>query len=160
MFGFGKKKLNVKAPFAGEVVAVTEVPDPMFADRLLGDGFAVTPSADVVDVCAPVDGTIVKVFGTLHAFAMKSDDHDTEVFVHIGLETVELEGKHFERLAEEGAKVKAGTPVVRLDVAAVKEAGYNPITPVVFTKRGQVESVDVTTGSTDGSQVVCVATLA
>lgn len=159
MFGLGKKKLKLQSPLAGEVVEVTDVPDPMFSEKMLGDGFAVIPSADIVDICAPVDGKVVKVFNTLHAFAMISNE-GVEVFVHIGLETVELGGKHFEELVAEGTTVTAGTPVIRMDAAAIKEAGYNVITPVVFTKRGQVESVKVETGTTDGSGIVCTATLA
>lgn len=159
MFGFGKKKIKLRAPFAGQVVEVTEVPDPMFSQKMLGDGYAVIPAADVVEVCAPVDGELVQIFDTLHAFAMKTAD-GIEVFVHIGLETVGLKGEHFEQLAQQGQTVTAGTPVIRLDAAAVKAAGLNPITPVIFTKRRQVESVQVNSGSTDGTDTVCVATLA
>lgn len=159
MFGLGKKKVKLHAPAAGKVVEVTDVPDPMFAEKMLGEGFAVIPSGDTVDLCSPISGKLVKVFDTLHAFAVLSDE-GVEVFVHIGLETVELEGKHFEKLADEGTAVKAGTPIVRMDAAEVSKAGYNVITPVVFTKRGQVESVKVETGTTDGSNVVCTATLA
>lgn len=159
MFGIGKKKAKLLAPCAGEVVEITKVPDPMFSEKMLGEGFAVIPFAETVDVCAPVEGHVVKVFETLHAFAMKTPE-DLEVFVHIGLETVALGGLHFQLLVKEGQSVPAGTPIIRMDVEAVKAAGYDPITAVVFTKRGQVESVEVTTGPNDGEQVVCVATLA
>lgn len=159
MFGLGKTKVKLNAPFAGKVVDITEVPDPVFSQKILGEGYATIPDGDSVDICAPVDGKLVKVYDTLHAFAMYSTD-GLEILVHIGLDTVELGGKHFKAAAEQGATVTAGTPVVHMDAAAVKEAGYNVITPVVFTKRGQVESVKVDTGATDGKGVVCTATLA
>lgn len=145
MFGLGKKKITVVAPFAGEVVSMDQVPDPVFAQRMLGDGIAVNPPqrAGVIDVVAPISGTIRKIFKTLHAFAIIGDD-GAEVLVHIGLETVELKGEHFEALVEAGAHVDAGTPIMRVDVDAIREKGLTPITPVVFTKHGQVKDVVIT----------------
>lgn len=142
MFGLGKKKISVVAPFAGEVVAMDQVPDPVFAQRMLGDGIAVNPPqrAGVIEVGAPIAGTVRKIFKTLHAFAIIGDD-GAEVLVHIGLETVELKGEHFEALVEAGAHVDAGQPIMRVDVDAIREKGLTPITPVVFTKNGQIKDV-------------------
>lgn len=159
MFGFGKKKIEFVAPFAGTVVPVSEVPDPMFAGKMLGDGYAVIPhdDADQLAVVAPADGTLVKVFKTGHAFSMKTAE-GVEVLVHIGLETVELKGQGFTILQESGS-VTAGTPLVEVDLAAVREAGLNPITIVVFTKKGQIADVAVKAGAT-GAHPAAVATLA
>lgn len=163
MFGFGKKKkqVSVLAPFGGAVVPVTEVPDQVFNQRMLGDGFAIVPPADagVVEVLAPVSGTVKKLFGTKHAVALVTDG-GVEVLVHLGLETVELGGEGFEALTETGAQVEAGQPLLRMDVASIRAAGRDPITPVVFTKTGQIASVDIAAGDAPAGQAVCTAALA
>lgn len=162
MFGLGKQKLDVRTPFAGEVVTVDQVPDPVFAQRMLGDGFAVRPApeATTVEVCAPIAGKLLKVFSTLHAFALVGE-RGTEMLVHIGLETVELGGKGFEALAATGDEVEAGQPIIRVDLAVLREQGCELITPVVFTKAGQVSSVKVAAGDvSEVGQRVCIATLA
>jgi len=162
LFGMGKKKVNLVAPFAGRIVTVDEVPDPVFAQHMLGDGYAVIPAEGqtTVDVVAPVSGQLINIFGTRHAFAIIADG-GLEVLVHIGLDTVELRGAGFEALAEAGSRVIAGQPIVRMDVAKVRESGRDPITPVVFTKAAQVDHVKVTTGEVSDSQAtVCTVTLA
>lgn len=159
MFGFGKKKINFSAPCAGRIVPVAEVPDPMFSGKMLGDGYAVIPEegADHLQVFAPADGTLVKVFKTGHAFSMKSTD-GLEILVHIGLETVELKGKGFSVLKDSG-EVKAGDPIVDVDLGVVREAQLNPITIVVFTKKGQLADLTVNEGATS-SKPAAVGTLA
>ena len=94
VFGFGKKKVELRAPFAGELVALVDVPDQLFSEKMLGDGFAIRPAKDVevVEVVAPCAGKLSRVFNTKHAFAMVSDE-GLEILVHIGLETVELAGE-------------------------------------------------------------------
>ncbi|MDO5035086.1 MAG: glucose PTS transporter subunit IIA [Actinomycetaceae bacterium] len=160
MFGLGKKKVDFHPVFAGDVVTFDDVPDAVFQDRMLGEGYAVVPQeVDTLDVLAPVDGTVSKVFRTLHAFAMKTED-GLDVLVHIGLGTVELGGKGFTELASKGQVVKAGDPVIRVDAAAVRAAGLNLVTPVVFTKKKQVQSVDVTEGRANPSDVCCKVKLA
>ncbi|MDO5534317.1 MAG: glucose PTS transporter subunit IIA [Propionibacteriaceae bacterium] len=160
-FGLGKKKVELLAPFAGEVVALDEVPDPVFSGRMLGDGVALRPAEDatVVTVVAPVAGRLVKVFKTGHAFALVTPE-GVEVLVHVGLETVERKGEGFDTIAATGDEVAAGDPVVSVDVASLRAAGYNLITPVVFTKRGQVASVDVHAGVRSVGETVGTATLA
>lgn len=158
MFGLGKKKFQAISPCPGEVVTVDQVPDPVFSQKLLGDGFAVQPPEDAAsfEVCAPVDGTLANIFATGHAFAMVSDK-GIEVLVHIGLETVGLKGEGFEILAANSQKVKAGTPVVRVDAASVRTAGCKLITPVVFTKADQLTDLEVHTGQVSPGQVACQA---
>lgn len=145
MFGLGKKKVKLQASFSGEVVAITAVPDQVFSSKMLGDGFAVIPGDDVdaVDVLSPCSGTIVTVFKTLHAFTLVSDE-GLEVLVHVGLDTVELKGEPFEALCVEGDHVDSGQPVIRMNVAAVRQAQRNPITIIVCAKKKQVESVSLT----------------
>lgn len=159
MFNFGKSKVEFIAPIPGAVVPVTEVPDPMFSGKMLGDGYAVVPENDVhtLTVVAPADGEIVKVFKTGHAFTMKAGE-GLEVLVHIGIETVDLKGQGFKVLAESGA-VKAGTPIVEVDLNVVRDASLNPITIVVFTKKKQVASLKVNEGIA-GRKPAAVVTLA
>lgn len=160
MFGRGKKKVELIVPFAGTVVGVEEVPDPVFAQKMLGDGFAVTPESEgTYEVVAPVSGKLTKVFSTGHAFAIVSDQ-GLEVLVHIGLDTVELKGEGFEILAQTGEQVEAGQAVIRVDGQSVRAAERNLITPVVFTKRDQIADLDVQQGAADTGSVVARATLA
>lgn len=162
LFGKGKKKVSLVAPFTGRVVTVDEVPDQVFAQAMLGDGYALIPPEGqaTVDVLAPVSGQLINIFGTRHAFAIIADG-GLEVLVHIGLDTVELRGEGFEALAEAGEKVSAGQPVIRMDVTKVRESGRDPITPVVFTNASQVGQVKVTTGEVDNPKTtVCTVTMA
>ncbi|WP_235001717.1 PTS sugar transporter subunit IIA [Arcanobacterium ihumii] len=154
------KKLELYAPFAGSVVDVSEVPDPVFSQKMLGEGCAVQPEelSELV-VCAPISGELVKVFKTGHAFAMRSSD-GVEVLVHVGLETVELKGEGFTILAESGQTVNVGDPIVKVDIATVKAAGYNMITPVVLTKRGQTKDVQVKARTVQSQDTVCTFKLA
>ncbi|MDO5031887.1 N-acetylglucosamine-specific PTS transporter subunit IIBC [Corynebacterium sp.] len=135
--------LEVRAPFEGTVVDLSQVPDPTFAERMVGDGFAVEPPAtDVFDVCAPANGTITMVFKTRHAFGMKTDE-GVDLLVHIGLDTVNLKGEGFTALATKGDRVSAGTPIIAVDAADLRAKGINLITPVVCPTPQQVDSVEL-----------------
>ncbi|MFJ6172102.1 PTS glucose transporter subunit IIA [Curtobacterium sp. NPDC092190] len=120
----------VRTPFAGPVVALADVPDPVFAGQLVGAGVAVDPTgvAGPVTAVAPVDGTIVKLHP--HAFALQGSA-GTDVLVHVGIDTVKLRGEGFELLAAEGDTVHAGDPVVRFTPSVIEAAGYSPVCPVV-----------------------------
>ncbi|MCE5285527.1 MAG: PTS glucose transporter subunit IIA [Pelosinus sp.] len=145
MFDIFSKKINLLAPVSGKVIAIENVPDAVFAQKTVGDGAAIDEiSGDVV--CAPVDGTIELVFRTNHAFALKTKS-GVEVLVHIGINTVELGGKGFERLVEEGQTVKAGDPVIKIDKALITEAGFSLVTPVVITNMDKVSNLEVQVGS-------------
>lgn len=120
----------VLTPFAGPVVALADVPDPVFAGQLVGAGVAVDPTdiEGTVTAVAPVDGTIVKLHP--HAFALQGEA-GTDVLVHVGIDTVKMSGEGFELLAAEGDTVAAGDPVVRFTPATITAAGYSPVCPVV-----------------------------
>jgi len=120
----------VRTPFAGPVVALADVPDPVFAGQLVGAGVAVDPTGveGAVTAVAPVDGTIVKLHP--HAFALQGAA-GTDVLVHVGIDTVKLAGEGFELLAAEGDAVTAVDPVVRFTPSAISAAGYSPVCPVV-----------------------------
>lgn len=135
--------VDVRAPFAGDVVALSQVPDASFAQGMVGEGFAVMPDAvDAFDVCAQVDGTITMVFKTRHAFGMKTAD-GLDLLIHIGIDTVELKGEGFTALAKKGDTVTAGTPIIAVEAQKLRERGVNLITPVVCPTAKQVAGVDI-----------------
>ena len=140
MFGLFKRKVReVHAPVDGQVVDITEVPDEVFAGKMVGDGVAINPVSDTF--CAPIEGVVSKIFSTNHAFSIKSDK-DLEVMVHIGLETVALDGKGFERLVEEGTQVSAGDPVIKADLAYIAEHAKSTITPIVIAETSDVKKIE------------------
>ena len=135
--------VDVRAPFAGDVVELSQVPDASFAQGMVGEGFAVMPDAvDAFDVCAPVDGTITMIFKTRHAFGMKTAD-GLDLLIHTGIDTVELKGEGFTALAKKGDTVTAGTPIIAVEASKLRERGVNLITPVVCPTAKQVAGVDI-----------------
>nr|WP_280141297.1 PTS glucose transporter subunit IIA [Maridesulfovibrio ferrireducens] len=121
---------KIFSPVEGEVIPIEETPDPVFAEKIVGDGVSIIPSGDTM--FAPADGTIEKIYTTNHAFSMLTDD-GIELFVHFGLDTVDLKGEGFTRVAEQGATVKKGDPVIRFDLELLSEKAKSVITPVVIS---------------------------
>ncbi|CAI0988917.1 EIICBA-Glc [Serratia quinivorans] len=121
---------SLVAPVTGEVVALDQVPDEAFASKAVGDGLAIRPTDKTV--VAPADGTIVKIFNTNHAFCLETDK-GAEIVVHMGIDTVALNGQGFKRLVEEGAEVKAGQPILELDLEFLNANARSMISPVVVS---------------------------
>lgn len=117
-------------PVEGEVIPLAEVPDQVFAEGMMGQGFAVNPTGDVFH--SPVDGKIVNVFPTKHAVGIENND-GLEILIHVGLDTVKLEGNGFESLVDSGQQVKKGDPLLRVDLEKVSAEAPSIITPVIFT---------------------------
>ncbi|RLL41134.1 PTS glucose transporter subunit IICBA [Oceanobacillus piezotolerans] len=145
-----KKDEDIVAPMNGEIIPITEVPDEVFAGKMMGDGFAIKPSDGVV--VAPVNGKIINIFPTKHAIGIMSEG-GKEILIHVGLDTVNLKGEGFEMLIEEGAIVEAGQPLLKADLDYIEKHAKSTVTPVVFTnltdgqeislkKNGQVEIGD------------------
>ncbi|WP_126435220.1 PTS transporter subunit IIBC [Streptococcus sanguinis] len=124
----------------GQVIDLADVKDPVFSQKMMGDGFAVEPENG--KIYSPVAGTVTSVFPSKHAIGLVTDN-GLEVLVHIGLETVSLEGKPFEVHVSEGQKVAAGDLLVTADLEAIKEAGRETSTIVVFTNATAIKSVTV-----------------
>lgn len=142
--GFGKKKgIVIGAPIEGKAVAISEVSDPTFGEEILGKGIAVIPT--VGKVVAPVDGTIEMVFDTKHAITMTSDD-GVEILIHIGLDTVTLQGSPFTTHVEAEQKVKAGDLLLEFDIEAIKAAGLDTISPLVICNSGDYKEVTADAG--------------
>ncbi len=157
MFGFKKKKeennniLKLVAPVTGKSLPLTDVPDPVFAQKMAGDGVAVMPEDDVI--VAPADGELTLVFDTKHAFAMTLNN-GIELLIHIGLETVTLKGEGFEQLVQCGTKVKAGTPIIKVDREFIKSKDLPLITSVLISNPNNtksitsIENIDIIAGET------------
>ncbi|MEH2958086.1 PTS glucose transporter subunit IIA [Candidatus Merdisoma sp. JLR.KK006] len=131
-----RKKEEFVSPMKGTLLPLEQVPDPVFSERVMGDGFAVELSGS--EVFAPVSGTVVTAFPTGHAFGIKTND-EMELLIHIGIDTVNLNGTGFEVQVREGDTVKQGDVLVRVDVNYVKEQGKSIVSPVIFTSGEKIE---------------------
>ncbi|EOH63596.1 beta-glucoside-specific PTS transporter subunit IIABC [Enterococcus mundtii] len=121
---------NLKSPLTGKVLPLTEVPDKVFSSGAMGKGIAIDPEKG--ELVAPADGEITTIFPTGHAVGLTTTD-GVEILMHIGMDTVELNGEGFAKFVKQGDKVKAGDLLVRFDIEKIKAAGYSVITPVVVT---------------------------
>ncbi|MDW4528941.1 glucose-specific PTS transporter subunit IIBC [Rossellomorea marisflavi] len=124
------------SPITGELKDITEVPDQVFSGKMMGDGFAILPEEGMI--VSPVDGKIVNVFPTKHALGIESKG-GREILIHVGIDTVKLQGEGFESLVKEGDQVEAGQPLLKVDLDFIKANAPSIITPIVFTnlKEGQ-----------------------
>jgi glucose-specific phosphotransferase system IIA component len=120
---------KIYAPISGKVEDIEKVPDPTFADKMLGDGVAIIPNEGIVK--SPVDGKVSLIFDTGHAVSITSSK-GIEVLIHIGLETVELKGDGFEKFVKNEDQVKKGDVLIKFDLEKISK-NYNIITPVVIT---------------------------
>lgn len=146
MFGlFKKKKTETKlhAVADGQVIKIDEVSDPVFSQKMMGDGFAVIPANG--KIFSPVEGAVVSIFPTKHAIGLKLDN-GLEVLLHMGVDTVELKGEPFEVKVTEGQKVTPETLVAEVDLDALKEKGKDNAMIVVITNMDQVKDLQVNPG--------------
>ena len=138
--------LTVQSPVSGVVVALSDVPDPVFSGKIVGPGVAITPdTADggEVSALAPISGTITKIHP--HAYVITASG-GRSVLVHLGLDTVSLEGRGFTVLAAEGEAVSAGQPVITWSPAQIKAGGLNPIVSVIALEGEESALAPVPTG--------------
>jgi len=139
MFGlFKPKKQIIFSPIDGNVIDLESVPDEVFSAKLAGDGLAILPRSNTF--VAPVAGVLTKIFSTNHAFSIQTKS-GLEVLVHIGLDTVELNGEGFKRLAEEGDTVTAGKPIICADIEFIKSKGKSILTPIVLNHEKNITIV-------------------
>lgn len=125
-----------KSPVIGQMISLSDVEDDIFSSKVMGEGIAIIPSKG--EIYAPVDGEISLLFETNHALGMKTAN-GVEVLFHIGIDTVQLEGKFFTPLVQAGDKVKAGDLLIQFDLEKIKEAGYDPVTLAVITNTDQYD---------------------
>lgn len=129
----------ITAPLSGKVVALEDTPDAVFASGAMGQGIAIEPS--VGEVVAPADGVIRLLFPTNHAIGLATDD-GAEILIHVGMDTVALEGEGFMAHVTQGSKVKAGQLLLSFDIDAIKKAGYLVTTPIIVTNIADYKTVE------------------
>ena len=151
------KKENLLAPISGEVINLSRVDDPVFAQKTLGEGFAIKP--EKMQLVSPVTGKIMMVAETKHAIGFKTAT-GMEVLIHLGIDTVELEGKPFSIEVAAGTEVEAGQKIGTMDLAAIKTAGKDDVVVVAVTNTAEIlSSIDVQLGKIDAGQVAAEVTL-
>ena len=157
LFGSKDKKavdVEIYAPLSGEIVNIEDVPDVVFSEKIVGDGIAIRPTGN--KLVAPVDGVVGKIFETNHAFSMESKE-GVELFVHFGIDTVELKGEGFTRVAQEGQSVKRGDTIIELDLALLEAKAKSVLTPVVISNMDEISNMEKKSGEVvAGDSVVLV----
>ena len=137
---FSGQKMTVLAPIDSTVIPLEQLPDETFATAILGPGCGLEPTGDMV--YAPFDGTVTTIADTLHAVGLMSDD-GIEVLIHVGMDTVEMNGKGFKALVKEGDKVKAGTPLLKVNLEAIRAAGHPTATALIVTNSDDLPEISV-----------------
>lgn len=123
-------KLEILAPVNGEIIPLEEVPDPVFSEKMMGEGIALIPSDGKFH--SPVKGKVIQVAPTKHAIGILAED-GTEILMHIGLETVALKGEGFKVKVETGDEIAVGQLLVEADIAYIREHAKSTVTPIVIT---------------------------
>ncbi|RAS81072.1 PTS sugar transporter subunit IIA [Priestia endophytica] len=121
---------EIYSPLTGEIISLAEVPDPVFSNKMMGDGIAIIPKEG--KLVSPVEGEIIQVFPTKHAIGIKSV-RGLEILIHVGLETVDLKGEGFETFVEEGQSVKAGDVLSSFDIHFLESKNKEIVTPIIIT---------------------------
>ncbi|MFD2370110.1 PTS glucose transporter subunit IIA [Brevibacillus sp. GCM10020057] len=145
---FSRKKqqeVTFLAPLTGTVVPLSEVPDPVFSQKVVGDGAAIQPSEGLL--LSPIDARVTHLFPTHHAIGLTSDT-GLEILIHIGIDTVKLQGKGFTPFVSVGDQVKAGDKLIQFDPAVLQESGCPTVTPIVITNGDVVAEKNVVAKTT------------
>jgi PTS system glucose-specific IIA component len=129
LFWRRKKSIEIIAPLTGRYLPLEEVPDQVFSQKIMGDGFAIVPEKG--EVYAPVDGEITNLFPTKHAIGIKAKS-GLEILIHVGIDTVELKGDGFTVHVSEGDRVSTGQKLLDFDMEKLKNGGKSSITPIIF----------------------------
>ncbi|WP_423800026.1 PTS sugar transporter subunit IIA [Neobacillus sp. SAB-20_R2A] len=143
------KQIMIQSPLEGEILPLESVPDPVFSQKMLGDGFAVNPANGTV--VSPIDGQVMNVFPTKHAVSLR-DTNGKEILIHVGLETVNLKGEGFTSFVTDGQKIRKGEKLLEVDFAAIKDKVPSIITTVVITNLNNHEKVVL---DEQGALIVC-----
>ncbi len=147
---------HVYAPVEGRALTLSDVPDPVFSQGMVGYGAAVEPPHQVIYAVAPVSGKILKLLP--HAYVIMTADN-VGVLVHLGLDTVQLNGEGFTAHVAQGDTVEAGQPVITYDVPAIVAAGMSPVVPVVVMDEREPGNIALAEEVSNGSQIDCCAHL-
>jgi glucose-specific phosphotransferase system IIA component len=140
IFGNNEKAIELLAPVTGELIELSEVPDKVFAAKIVGDGIAIKPADN--KIVAPATGVIKQLFPTKHALGIETKA-GVEVLIHIGIDTVELEGKGFKSSVKQDDEVNVGDELIKFDLDYISENASSIITPVVIINQDDIDSFEV-----------------
>lgn len=148
------KKIEIIAPLSGEIINIEDVPDLVFSKKIVGDGIAIRPSGN--KILAPVNGKIGKIFESMHAFSIISEEN-VELFVHFGIDTVKLKGKGFEKIAKDDQNVKIGDEIIKFDLDFLKEKSQSVLTPVVISNIENFKKIKKSLGKVIAGKTVIIS---
>jgi len=151
-----KKRIELKSPFEGKVIEITEVPDTVFSSKLVGDGMAFIPSSGII--YAPVDGKIVQISPSKHAIGIRTKE-GLELLIHIGVDTVHMKGEGFENLVNTGDEVMTGDKLMRFDINLISEKAKSILSPLVITNLDAVKTMKLYYGNVHKNSTVAVISL-
>jgi sugar PTS system EIIA component len=151
-----KIEIKFKSPIVGTALPLSEVPDEVFASKMMGDGLAFDPFENIL--YAPTDGEIIQIFPTMHAVGIKTS-HGLEILLHIGIDTVNLSGIGFESFVSVGDKVHAGQKLISFDINLIKENAKSLITPLILINMDIVENMEYQYGNTTRDTTVLIVNL-
>lgn len=137
---FTNNKTIIKAPITGVAVKLEEVPDDVFAKKLIGDGIAIEPTDNIL--YSPVNGEIIQIFPTLHAIGIITKE-GVEVLIHLGIDTVELKGEGFTSFIEKGQQVNIGDKLLQIDWDYVKDKASSTMTPIIITNMERINKIKI-----------------
>ncbi|MBY7143888.1 PTS glucose transporter subunit IIA [Virgibacillus sp. NKC19-3] len=138
---------EIYAPITGEIIPLEEVPDPVFSQKMMGDGIAIKPSEG--NIYSPVNGKIAQIPETKHAIGLRTED-GIEILIHIGLETVTLNGKSFNVHVNTGDEVSVGQPLMDFDLEYIQNNAESDITPIVITNEKEIDKAFKMTDEKEG----------
>ncbi|KNG79518.1 PTS sugar transporter subunit IIA [Mycoplasma sp. HU2014] len=153
MWPFKKKNIEILAPCDGEIVRLDKVEDDVFREKMMGDGFAIIPSSK--DFFAPISGKLVTVFPTKHAYGIQTKQ-GVEILIHIGLDTVSLNGAGFDSVVEQDQMIKANEKLVTVDLKKIAKKVPSITTPIVFTNPMEKSIEIVKFGKVKQGEVVAI----
>ena len=131
--------MKLKSPLTGKLVSMSDVKDPVFSQKMMGDGFAIIPSAN--EVVSPVDATIEVLYPTGHAIGLRTED-GIEILIHLGIDTVKSKSNSFKLLKQVGDTVKAGDPIIQMNLKQLLKEGYDMTTPIVFLSGQKLKELE------------------
>lgn len=131
--------MKLKSPLTGKLVSMSDVKDPVFSQKMMGDGFAIVPSAN--EVVSPVNATIEVLYPTGHAIGLRTED-GIEILIHLGIDTVKSKSNSFKLLKQVGDTVKAGDPIIQMNLKQLLKEGYDMTTPIVFLTGQKIKALE------------------
>ncbi len=138
---FGGKGIELLSVCDGEIIELTAVEDAVFSEKMMGDGYAIRPSKG--EIVSPFDGEVDLLIDSKHAVTITSTE-GVQVLIHVGIDTVNLAGEHYEAFVQTGDKVKKGDTLIKFDIPAIENAGYKTTTPVIVVNTDEYKSMEIT----------------